>query len=232
MLCGSDKFPVKEPFVNLLKSSMQTFLNAMTFPDKTMYPVASTNGQDLLNLMDVYLDAVLHPAIYHKRAIFEQEGWHYELAGDMEADEGDAVAGDAVAQTEAADGQTRLALNGVAVSYTHLDVYKRQAIAQAINVEELVQTIYGDYATLANSVMPVWMAPYCKDVKQTAYDPEAAKATLAAKGVTSLQCITYTTARPYNQKGGSELARLIQGYLCLLYTSDDKLAAHFGLLSL
>ena len=61
--------------------------------------------------------------------------------------------------------------------------------------------------------MPVWMAPYCKDVKQTAYDPEAAKATLAAKGVTSLQCITYTTARPYNQKGGSELARLIQGYL-------------------
>ena len=113
VLCGSDKFPVKEPFVNLLKSSMQTFLNAMTFPDKTMYPVASTNGQDLLNLMDVYLDAVLHPAIYHKRAIFEQEGWHYELAGDMEADEGDAVAGDAVAQTEAADGQTRLALNGV-----------------------------------------------------------------------------------------------------------------------
>ena len=113
VLCGSDKFPVKEPFVNLLKSSMQTFLNAMTFPDKTMYPVASTNDQDLLNLMDVYLDAVLHPAIYHKRAIFEQEGWHYELAGDMEADEGDAVAGDAVAQTEAADGQTRLALNGV-----------------------------------------------------------------------------------------------------------------------
>ena len=82
VLCGSDKFPVKEPFVNLLKSSMQTFLNAMTFPDKTMYPVASTNEQDLLNLMDVYLDAVLHPAIYRKRAIFEQEGWHYELAED------------------------------------------------------------------------------------------------------------------------------------------------------
>ena len=113
VLCGSDKFPVKEPFVNLLKSSMQTFLNALTFPDKTMYPVASTNDQDLLNLMDVYLDAVLHPAIYRKRAIFEQEGWHYELAGDVEADEGDAVAGDAVAQTEAADGQARLALNGV-----------------------------------------------------------------------------------------------------------------------
>ncbi len=90
VLCGSDKFPVKEPFVNLLKTSMQTFLNAMTFSDKTMYPVASTNEQDLLNLMDVYLDAVLHPAIYKKRAIFEQEGWHLELKdtdqeGDIEA---------------------------------------------------------------------------------------------------------------------------------------------------
>ena len=93
VLCGSDKFPVKEPFVDLLKSSMQTFLNAMTFPDKTMYPVASTNDQDLLNLTDVYLDAVLHPAIYRKRAIFEQEGWHYELAGDVEAEAGDSVVG-------------------------------------------------------------------------------------------------------------------------------------------
>lgn len=79
VLCGSDKFPVKEPFVNLLKSSMQTFLNAMTFADKTVYPVSSTNEKDLMNLMDVYLDAVLHPAIYQRRAIFEQEGWHYEL---------------------------------------------------------------------------------------------------------------------------------------------------------
>ncbi len=79
VLCGSAKFPVKEPFVDLIKSSMQTFLNAMTYPDKTVYPVASTNEQDLLNLMDVYMDAVLNPAIYAKRAIFEQEGWHYEL---------------------------------------------------------------------------------------------------------------------------------------------------------
>lgn len=79
VLCGSDKYPVKEPFVNLLKTSMQTFLNAMTFADKTMYPVASTNEQDLLNLIDVYMDAVLHPALYRKRTIFEQEGWHYEL---------------------------------------------------------------------------------------------------------------------------------------------------------
>lgn len=79
VLDGSAKFPVKEPFVDLMKSSMQTFLNAMTYPDKTVYPVASTNEQDLLNLMDVYMDAVLNPAIYTKEAIFQQEGWHYEL---------------------------------------------------------------------------------------------------------------------------------------------------------
>lgn len=79
VLCGSERFPVKEPFVTLLKTSMQTFLNAMTFPDKTLYPVASTNVTDLENLMDVYLDAVLHPAIYRRPRIFEQEGWHFEL---------------------------------------------------------------------------------------------------------------------------------------------------------
>lgn len=82
VLCGSDRFPVKEPFVNLLKTSMQTFLNALTFSDKTMYPVASTNDQDLENLMDVYLDAVLHPAIYNRPRIFEQEGWHIEAELD------------------------------------------------------------------------------------------------------------------------------------------------------
>ena len=79
VLCGSAKFPVKEPFVDLIKSSMQTFLNAMTYPDKTIYPVATTNEQDLYNLMDVYLDAVFNSAIYTKPTIFEQEGWHYEL---------------------------------------------------------------------------------------------------------------------------------------------------------
>ena len=78
VLCGSERYPVKEPFVNLLKTSMQTFLNAMTFPDKTMYPVASTNVADLENLMGVYLDAALHPAIYDRPRIFEQEGWHLE----------------------------------------------------------------------------------------------------------------------------------------------------------
>lgn len=82
VLCGSGRYPVKEPFVNLLKTSMQTFLNAMTFPDKTMYPVASTNTADLENLMGVYLDAVLHPAIYERPRIFEQEGWHLEVTSE------------------------------------------------------------------------------------------------------------------------------------------------------
>ncbi|MGN1418034.1 MAG: insulinase family protein, partial [Acutalibacteraceae bacterium] len=78
VLCGSEKYPLKEPFVDLLKGSMQTFLNAMTFLDKTMYPVASRNNKDFLNLIDVYMDAVLHPLIYKKKEIFMQEGWHFE----------------------------------------------------------------------------------------------------------------------------------------------------------
>ena len=79
VLCGSAKYPVKEPFVELLKSSMNTFLNAMTFPDKTMYPVSSRNEQDFLNLTSVYLDAVFAPNILTNPNIFRQEGWHYEL---------------------------------------------------------------------------------------------------------------------------------------------------------
>ena len=77
VLCGSAKYPLKEPFVELIKGSLQTFLNAMTYPDKTCYPVASTNLQDFYNLVDVYLDAVLHPRITPE--ILQQEGWHYEL---------------------------------------------------------------------------------------------------------------------------------------------------------
>jgi Zn-dependent M16 (insulinase) family peptidase len=77
VLCGSRKYPVKEPFVELMKSSLNTFLNAMTFPDKTCYPVASQNVQDFYNLIDVYLDAVFFPRLSPQ--IFQQEGWHYEL---------------------------------------------------------------------------------------------------------------------------------------------------------
>lgn len=76
VLCGSDKYPVKEPFVELLKGSLQTFLNAFTFPDKTCYPVASANLRDFYNLIDVYIDAVFHPRI--SEDIFRQEGWHVE----------------------------------------------------------------------------------------------------------------------------------------------------------
>ena len=79
VLCGSKKFPVKDPFVELVKGSLNTFLNAMTYSDKTVYPVASCNDADFQNLMDVYLDAVFHPNIYDKEEIFRQEGWHYEL---------------------------------------------------------------------------------------------------------------------------------------------------------
>lgn len=80
-LCGSKKFPVKDPFIELAKGSLNTFLNAMTYPDKTVYPVASCNDQDLKNLMDVYLDAVFNPNITKYEEIFKQEGWHYELTG-------------------------------------------------------------------------------------------------------------------------------------------------------
>lgn len=79
VLCGSAKFPVKDPFVELAKGSLNTFLNAMTYPDKTVYPVASVNDKDFHNLMDVYLDAVFHPNIYTNDKILKQEGWHYHL---------------------------------------------------------------------------------------------------------------------------------------------------------
>lgn len=79
VLCGSEKFPVKDPFVELVKGSLNTFLNAMTSSMKTMYPVASCNDADFKNLMDVYLDAVFHPNIYKHKEIFMQEGWSYKL---------------------------------------------------------------------------------------------------------------------------------------------------------
>ncbi len=79
VLCGSDKFPLKEPFVELVKGSLNTFLNAMTYPDKTMYPVASRNAQDFHNLMEVYLDAVFYPVMRDDHRILMQEGWHYEV---------------------------------------------------------------------------------------------------------------------------------------------------------
>ena len=80
VLCGSKKYPVKDPFIELAKGSLNTFLNAMTYSDKTVYPVASCNAKDFHNLMDVYLDAVFNPDIYNHVEIFQQEGWHYEMS--------------------------------------------------------------------------------------------------------------------------------------------------------
>lgn len=79
VLCGSKNFPAKDPFIELAKGSLNTFLNAMTYPDKTVYPVASCNDRDFQNLMHIYMDAVFYPNIYEKEEIFRQEGWHYDL---------------------------------------------------------------------------------------------------------------------------------------------------------
>ncbi|MFZ7130927.1 MAG: insulinase family protein [Eubacteriales bacterium] len=84
VLCGSQRYPIKEPFVELIKGSLNTFLNAMTFPDKTMYPIASENDKDFMNLMDVYLDAVFYPNIHNDKSIFLQEGWHYHLEDEKD----------------------------------------------------------------------------------------------------------------------------------------------------
>ncbi|MCR5774053.1 MAG: insulinase family protein [Lachnospiraceae bacterium] len=84
VLCGSRKYKAKDPFIELAKGSLNTFLNAMTYPDKTVFPVASTNDKDFANLSDVYMDAVLNPAIYSNKKIFQQEGWHYELMSERD----------------------------------------------------------------------------------------------------------------------------------------------------
>lgn len=85
VLCGSRKYPIKEPFVELMKGSLNTFLNAFTYPDRTCYPVASANLADFYNLVDVYLDAVLHPKCVDDPRTFAQEGWHLEVDAEDEA---------------------------------------------------------------------------------------------------------------------------------------------------
>jgi Zn-dependent M16 (insulinase) family peptidase len=82
VLCGSKNFPVKDPFIELAKGSLNTFLNAITYPDKTIYPIASINQKDFKNLMHVYMDAVFYPNIYERKEIFQQEGWHYSLENE------------------------------------------------------------------------------------------------------------------------------------------------------
>ncbi|MCC8142295.1 MAG: insulinase family protein [Lachnospiraceae bacterium] len=118
VLCGSEKFPVKDPFIELVKGSMNTFLNAMTFPDKTVYPVASCNDRDFQNLMDVYMDAVLHPNIYNEQNIFRQEGWHLEL----DSPEGD------------------LSINGVVYN----EMKGAYSVADSILEREIMRSLYPD----------------------------------------------------------------------------------------
>ena len=122
VLCGSRKYPVKEPFVHLLKSSLQTYLNAMTYPDRTVYPVASPNTRDFYHLVDVYLDAVFFPRL--APWVLQQEGWHYEIAAGSGAAAASGVSGgagsggagsagaDAVATSASASGPS-LAIKGV-----------------------------------------------------------------------------------------------------------------------
>ncbi|MCQ2428306.1 MAG: insulinase family protein [Clostridia bacterium] len=97
VLCGSEKFPVREPFVELIKSSVNTFLNAMTYPDKTVYPISSRNARDFLNLMEVYLDAVFCPLCVKSPTTFHQEGWHWETG---EGDEPEKVTCNGVVYSE------------------------------------------------------------------------------------------------------------------------------------
>ena len=119
------------------------------------------------------------------------------------------------------NGDEIYTMDGMNINYmafnTQSELFKdkaaRIAVAKAINVEEMVKSLYGDYGTYANSIMPLWMAPYDKDIEQTKYDPDAAKTELAAAGVTKIHCITYSNPRPYNGKGGTALAESIQGYL-------------------
>ncbi len=108
VLCGSREFPIKDPFIEAAKGSLNTFLNAMTYPDKTMYPVASTNEKDFENLMHIYLDAVFRPNIYSNENIFRQEGWHYEVQ-DSAAGEGGVSDQEAAGQRELPE----LTVNGV-----------------------------------------------------------------------------------------------------------------------
>ena len=112
-------------------------------------------------------------------------------------------------------------MDGMNINYmafnTQSDLFKtkeaRIAVAKAINVQEMVDSLYNGYATYANSIMPVWMAPYDKDVQQTQYDADAAKQECSDLGITDIHCITYSNPRPYNGKGGTTLAETIQGYL-------------------
>lgn len=187
VLCGSERFPVKEPFVDLLKTSMQTFLNALTFSDKTVYPVSSTNEQDLLNLMDVYMDAVLHPLLYRKPEIFLQEGWHYELNQAPASQPGIPDAGDAADTPAASDplhssdatSTPVLSYNGVVFNEMKGAYSDPEDVAlQALNRALFPNTAYGFESGGMPRAIPTLTYEAYRDAHRRHYNPANARIVL------------------------------------------------------
>ena len=143
VLCGSRNFPVKDPFIELAKGSLNTFLNAMTYPDKTVYPVASCNEQDFKNLMHVYLDAVFYPNIYREQNIFRQEGWHYEAdSADSEITVNGVVYNEMKGALSQADDILGREIN--AVLYPHTP-YRHESGGDPVNIPDLTYEYYLDF---------------------------------------------------------------------------------------
>ena len=143
VLCGSRDFPVKDPFIELAKGSLNTFLNAMTYPDKTVYPVASCNEQDFKNLMHVYLDAVFYPNIYREQNIFRQEGWHYEAeSADSEITVNGVVYNEMKGALSSADDILGREIN--AVLYPHTP-YRHESGGDPVNIPDLTYENYLEF---------------------------------------------------------------------------------------
>ena len=143
VLCGSKNFPVKDPFIELVKGSLNTFLNAMTYPDKTVYPVASCNEQDFKNLMHVYLDAVFYPNIYRERNIFRQEGWHYEAeSADSEITVNGVVYNEMKGALSSPEDILGRQIN--AVLYPHTP-YVHESGGDPVNIPDLTYEAYLDF---------------------------------------------------------------------------------------
>jgi len=181
-----------------------------------------TKGQNVvLEAFEDYWDTENKPKT--KNVVFSVIAENSSRVTALNNGEADLIDGidDSVVDQITSAGNEVFTLDGMNINYmafnttseTFKTVEARKAVAKAINVEELVGSLYGEYASVANSVMPTWMAPYDEDITQIAYDPEAAKSELAALGITQISCITYSNPRPYNTKGGQVLAEAVQGYL-------------------
>ena len=143
VLCGSRDFPVKDPFIELAKGSLNTFLNAMTYPDKTVYPVASCNEQDFKNLMHVYMDAVFYPNIYREQNIFRQEGWHYEAdSADSEITVNGVVYNEMKGALSQPDDILGREIN--AVLYPHTP-YRHESGGDPVSIPDLTYEYYLDF---------------------------------------------------------------------------------------